>query len=445
MSPLGFIFAVIIPGLAYIVPQRWGLVPLLIGATWVPRSQELELGPLHFGVARLAVLAGLLRMVVKREQIVGSLHVLDRLMIAWGIWYVGSSAFHTDNSTITRIGEIYTDLGIYFLCRVFLRDHTDIVRLFKVVCWLLLPVAVLMLAERMTGNNPFSMFFGNWLWGTEYRNGHYRAHGPFAIAISAGTVGAICLPMALYLGRQDRKVALLGMFGAGGVVYASGASGPVMTAFSVLVALALWKIRDQLRAIRWLVVFVLIALDLVMSDPVYFLLGRIDITGGSTGYYRAALIQAAIKHFNEWWLIGTDYTKHWLLGGGGVASPNHTDLTNHYIAMGVMGGMPLMLLFMGVIYAAFNLIGRVLKLDRASGGGDPYLAWILGSILFGHATTFLSVSYFDVANSVYFYLLLGTIGAVYAAALVETSPRFDNEHSKHDDLEHDTNAFTTGY
>ena len=214
-----------------------------------------------------------------------------------------------------------------------------------------------------------------------------------------------------------------------------------MTALSVLCGMALWKIKDRLRAIRWLVVFILIALDLVMSDPVYFLLGRIDITGGSTGYYRAALIQATIQHFNEWWLIGTDYTKDWLLGGGGVASPNHTDLTNHYIVMGVMGGMPLMLLFMGVIYAAFNLIGRVLKLDRVSGGGDPYLAWILGSILFGHATTFLSVSYFDVANSAYFYLILGTIGAVYAMSLEETSLRLDD---KQVDLEHDTKAFTAG-
>ena len=137
MSVLGFICAVIVPSLAYMVPQRWGLVPLLIGATCVPRSQELELGTLHFGVVRLVVLAGLLRVIVKREHIVGSLHVLDRLMIVWGIWYVGSSVFHTDNSKLTRFGEIYTDLGIYFLARVFLRDHTDIVRLFKIVCWLM--------------------------------------------------------------------------------------------------------------------------------------------------------------------------------------------------------------------------------------------------------------------------------------------------------------------
>jgi hypothetical protein len=97
--------------------------------------------------------------------------------------------------------------------------------------------------------------------------------------------------------------------------------------------------------------------------------------------------------------------------------------------MGVAGGLLLMLLFMGVLYSAFVLIGRVLKLDRVSGGGDPYLVWILGSILFGHAATFISVSYFDVANNCYLYLVLGTIGTVYAAALVEASLRLDNKQA----------------
>jgi hypothetical protein len=427
VNGVGYLFAAIAIALAFAAPKRYGMVAILIAATIVPRSQELEIGPLHLGVVRLAVLTGLLRVLVKGERIIGHLHTLDRLIIVWGIWYVGSSAFHTDNSTITRFGEIYTDLGIYFLCRVFLRDHTDIVNLFKLVCWLLVPVAVLMLIERMTGNNLFEMFFGGWLWGTEYRHGHYRSHGPYAIAISAGTVGAVCLPMAVYLWRSERMAALVGLLGAIGIVYASGASGPVMTAISALGAMSLWKIRDQLRAIRWLVVLIIIVLDLVMSDPVYFLLERIDITGGSTGYYRAALIQATIQHFSEWWLIGTDYTKHWLQGGEGINNPNHTDLANHYIYMGVTGGLILMLLFIGVLYAAFNLISKVLKMDRVSGGGDPYLAWILGSILFAHAATFLSVSYFDVANNAYLFFLLGTIGAVYAAALAGAPLGIDKE------------------
>jgi hypothetical protein len=278
-----------------------------------------------------------------------------------------------------------------------------------------------MLKERTTGVNFFAQIFPDPT-STDYRNGHYRAHGPFAHAISAGTVGAVCLPMALYLWRQERKVAVIGLLGTAGVVYASGSSGPYMTTFTILGALAVWIIRDRMRAIRWLVVFAIIALDLVMNDPVYFLLARIDITGGSTGYYRAALIQAAIQHFNEWWMIGTDYTRDWLPGGP-VSSPNQTDITNEFIAMGVAGGLPLMLLFVSVNFTAFKTVGRILKSSSYAAGSDSYLAWLLGAILFGHVATFFSVSYYDVADSTYYFMLLGIIGTLYATTVLNIAPR----------------------
>lgn len=427
MNGIGYFFAAIVIILAFAAPKRYGLVAILIGATLIPRSQELAIGPLHFGVVRLAVLTGLLRVLVKGERIVGRLHTLDRLMIVWGIWYVGSSAFHNGNSAVTRFGEIYTDLGIYFLCRIFLQDANDIILLFKTTCFLFIPVAISMMKERMTGTNYFAMIFSDPA-STDYRNGKYRAHGPFAHAISAGTVGAVGLPMALYLWRQERKIAVIGLLGTAGIVYASGSSGPFMTAFTILGALAIWRIRDRLRAIRWLAVFAIIALDLVMSDPVYFLLAKIDITGGSTGYYRAVLIQGAIRHFSEWWMVGTDYTKNWAPGGE-ITDPNNTDITNEFIQMGVTGGLVLMLLFISVIFAAFKAIGRILKLDSNPGSGDPYLAWVLGATLFGHVATFFSVSYFDIAIATYFYLLLGIIGALYAISISNPPMNPDGDHA----------------
>jgi len=31
---------------------------------------------------------------------------------------------------------------------------------------------------------------------------------------------------------------------------------------------------------------------------------KIDLTGSSTGWHRAELIDSALRHFNEWWLVG---------------------------------------------------------------------------------------------------------------------------------------------
>src|SRR5208282_3215775 len=100
----------------------------------------------------------------------------------------------------------------------------------------------------------------------------------------------------------------------------------------VLFAMALWKIRSHLRVLRWLTVFFLIVLNFIMNDPVYFLMARIDITGGSTGYFRAQLIRSAIVHLNEWLMAGTDYTLH-CMATGISANADHTDMTNHYLAI----------------------------------------------------------------------------------------------------------------
>ena len=52
-----------------------------------------------------------------------------------------------------------------------------------------------------------------------------------------------------------------------------------------------------------------------MEDPIYFLMARIDISGGSQGYFRAQLIRSLIDHLSEWWLAGKDYTRHWMASG----------------------------------------------------------------------------------------------------------------------------------
>ena len=135
-------------------------------------------------------------------------------------------------------------------------------------------------------------------------------------------------------------------------------------------------------------------LDFVMQAPAYYLIGRIDLTGSSTGWHRARLIESAFRHLNEWWLGGTDHTRHWMATGV-VWSADHTDITNHYLHMGVIGGLPLMILFILVIAQAFRLIGKELRANSAAPGSSQFFLWTVGATLFTHAVTFISVSYFD--------------------------------------------------
>ena len=96
-----------------------------------------------------------------------------------------------------------------------------------------------------------------------------------------------------------------------------------------------------------------------MKAPAYYLLARIDLTGSSTSWHRAALIDMALGHLSEWWAFGTDHTRHWMPYGV-PWSDNHSDITNYYISMGVNGGLPLMLLFIAILAKAFYA-GRWLR------------------------------------------------------------------------------------
>jgi hypothetical protein len=406
MHPVGLLFTLVASAFLFSLPRRLAAIPLLMGATYMTRGQELEIGPAHFPVVRILVTVGILRVFLKREHIANGINAVDRWLILWAVLLIGGNAFHISDVWLFRVGVVWSEMGCYFLFRVFLQDCEDVERIFKVLCLALIPVAVLMLMEKVIGKNYFAFLGGVWEVPV-LRNGHFRAQGPFAIYLLAGTVGATIFPMALYLWKNHRRHALGGLFTGGGILFASTSSGPIMMLLSILFGLFLWKVRKHLRELRWLMLIGIIALDMVMKDPWYFVMARIDISGGSQGWFRARLIQSSIEHLDEWWLTGTDYTRHWMASGQ-HSNPNHTDLANHLLSIGVAGGLPLMFVFIMALVAAFRIIGNALNKATPN---HHFLIWTLGAILFGHIWNFLSIALFD-QSVVFFYLILGGIGAI---------------------------------
>jgi hypothetical protein len=412
MTPLGFLVVLVTGGLLFALPRRWVPLPFLLGAVYMPGGQEVQIGPFHFTALRILVVVAFLRIWLKGEHLAGGLQRVDKLLVAWAVWLLGSSVFHESSVLITRLGIVFSDLGSYFLFRTCLQETDDVVNLCKLICLLLLPLAAVLMVERLTGKNYFALLGGTVEY-VAFRHGHFRARGPFGHSILAGTVGATCLPMALYLWRQKRQVAVTGATACLALIVASGSSGPVMTLAAVLAGLACWRVRRHLGKIRWLALLLIAALDLVMKDPVYYLIGRIDISGGSTGWYRARLIQSALEHLSDWWLAGTDMTRGWTHVSVGS---QHSDITNHYIILGIWGGLPLLAIFVAILTVGFNAVGRLLRANEGAPVEQQVFFWTLGAILFGHAVTFVSISYFD-QSAVFFYLLLASIVSLEAVGL----------------------------
>ena len=414
MNELGILSAIACCWFVFAAHRRKAALAFAIAALWIPRTQDLAIGSLHFTVLRIVILAGFFRVMARGERIAGKWTILDALIGLWGSWALCSSAFHSAGFSIARLGEVYTDLGLYYMFRVLLRDAEDVQSICRSVCLLLVPVAAFMIIEKLTGNNSYALLFGD-SGEVARRMGHFRAKGPFAHPITAGTVGALSLPMALYLFRYKSRAVLAGLLASVAIIICSGASGPILTAASILFALTIWKVQRHTYLIRRIALLLLISMQFIMHDPVYYVIAQIDITGGSTSYYRAALIDSAIDHFSEWWLVGTDVTSHW----ASTKMGDQTDITNHYIQMGVWGGVPLLSIFVACLWAAFSCVGKMLRARDKLSRRERFLVWTLGSILFGHAVTFFSISYFDQANVVLFYCVLAVIATRYSRLMME--------------------------
>ncbi|MCS7089696.1 MAG: hypothetical protein RMN51_01735 [Verrucomicrobiota bacterium] len=405
MTPLALLFLLAATLAIWTLPRKWAPVPLLAGACYMTLGQGFEIAGLNFPIIRLLLLAGVIRVLVRGERPLGGMLGMDKLFLAWAAWALVASVFHEKPGTTFQFhaGMVYNALCVYFLMRCFCWDEDDVYRLVRITAWVLIPVAAEMLYEQLTQTNLFAMF-GGVPDEPAIRNGRIRSQGPFAHAILAGTVGAVCIPMMVGLWRRYPMSAKVGLATCGVMVVTSASSGPLMSVIFSLFALAVWKWRHLTRQLRWAAVIGYVMLELVMKAPAYYLIARVDLTGSSASYHRAALIEAAIAHLAEWWFAGTDYTRHWMPYGV-PWSEDHADITNHYLGQGVKGGVPLMMLFIAILWCGFRYIGQTAQRLRGMDPEREFFAWSIGASLFAHAASCVSVAYFD-QSILFLYLTL---------------------------------------
>lgn len=391
------------------LPRRWAPIPFLLLACFIPKNQALDHGVLTFSVLRILTIVTLFRILVRGDWKGLVLNASDYLMVAWTLLMVGTAAFHRDPSAqvTERLGLALDGMGLYLVFRFLCRTQDDIRLLSGALSLLLVPLAASMVYERATSHNLLA-FFGS-PEGAIMRDDQARARGPFRHAILAGTIGALSVPFIIALWSTRRSVAAVGLIACLCIVVASNSSGPIMSLAAALLALGLWRFRDRLRLMQWALVGLYCALAVVMNRPVYYLMGEIDLTGSSTGWHRARLIETSINHLDEWWLAGTDYTRHWMATGVSW-SPDHTDITNHYIMLGVYGGLPLLVCFLALLAASFRHIGRYFEAPGTDINA-AFLPWAAGSALFAIAVTSVSITYFD-QSILWLYMTIAACAAL---------------------------------
>ena len=418
MNPIALVFFLVCAGMLLAVSRKWAPAVLILGCTYMTMGQGIEIASIHLHVYRLMLVVGLLRVIINGERLKGGINLMDKLMVVWAGWTIFASLFHADRYGLIYVcGLVFNLSMLYFLIRIWCTDLEEIRDVILTVALLLVPLAAEMLLEKATGKNIFSVF-GGVSQNVPMREGKLRAQGPFLHSILAGTVGATCVPLFIGLYSKYRIVASIGIAAGLVMTLASASSGPVMSLLTAAGAMMLWPYKQHLHKFRVCGVILYLVLMVVMTRPPYYLMGNIDISGGSTGWHRANLIEMTFSHLSEWWLIGTDRTRHWMPAQGIGADPNHTDITNYYIGMGVQGGMPSMLLVIGIIAVAFRAVGKILEARLESQPEQGFMIWCFGASLFSHTVTGLSVSYFD-QSILFFWLTIAVISATYSVVLLE--------------------------
>ena len=405
MAPLLLTFVIFLCLAQLALPKRLGSIPLLVASCHIGNFELFsELTP-----ARLIIIIGIARALATRSLKLSIRSRVDRTFIVFSIFALISGVGHdysSGNPYLSRAGLILNVFGTYLYAKSYLFDIPSLRRLTLWLPLIILPLSIIMSVEKVTTRNAYQNL-GLALHGGTERDGKHRATGPFRSPILAGTSGAAALPLCVSLWHAHPLISAIGVGSSLAIVYASTSSGPAAAMAAGVAFLAFFRYRKHLKKVQIITLLGLAAATVLMGRPVWYLMARIDIFGGSTGWHRAKLMDQGFLHLHEWWLFGTDYTRHWMATGVSW-SPNHADITNYYLHLGVIGGIALPICLVLLLWYSFRSIGTALKQEHTRPRTENFLLWCAGTSLAVHAASFLSISYYD-QMYVHFYLLIGAI------------------------------------
>ncbi|HTT22810.1 MAG TPA: hypothetical protein VMG82_28025 [Candidatus Sulfotelmatobacter sp.] len=403
LHPLVAVWMLIAIVLILIFPRNKAIVPFLLAFFTIPLGQVIVVGGLHFPVLRILILAGLVRRATLRGELSqskfpGGFNAVDLAVVLFTVSALAIVSLQWMELTafIKFVGDFLDSLGGYLVVRFLIPDREAVWRTAKVLAMICLLHGACMVNEHFTRKDVFGYLGGVGIDST-VRDGHVRAGGVLG-TIQSGAFAGPLIPVFLWLWteRKSRIAALAGLAGASAVVAMSFTSTSFMAYAAGLVGLAFWPLRKQMRLVRWGIVAMLAGLQLVMNGPVWSLIEHIDVASGSSSYHRYQLIDTLIRHFGEWWLLGTRNNGSW--------GWEMWDTCNQFVAVAVTGGLLTLIIYILILKRSFGAVGNARK--QVSGNRQQeWFLWCLGSALFATVVAQFGINYMIQLQLVLFPLL----------------------------------------
>jgi hypothetical protein len=408
MHPAVMVALLIAILLILLMHKKNGIVPVLLIAFLVPLGQQIIIGGVHVLALRIVILVALIRSLFsKGKWFAGGFGTFDKVFSLWTFFHVITFLLlfsFAPAAVVNQFGFLWDALGGFLAMRFLIQDEEDVSRAIKTFAYIAAILAVCMLNERFRMQNIFGFLGGDVRIVPEMRDGLVRAQATFAHPLLAGTFGATILPLFFLLWRagKSKAVAAMGMISATIMVVCASSSTPLLAYAAGIGAMCFWPFRKTMRLWRWGIVFVLLGMNMIMKAPVWFVIGHISLFGSSSSDHRAYLIDMFIRHFSDWWLVGTNSAGTW--------GWDMWDTSNQYVAEGESGGLAVFVCFIAMISICFSRIGKARKAVEGDRAKEWYF-WVLGAALFSHAIGFFGISYFDQTRMSWYALLVMIVAA----------------------------------
>jgi hypothetical protein len=388
ISPFMAIYLLIAIVLILVLPRRMVIVPFLVAFFTIPIEEVIVAGGLHFTALRILILAVLARRIIlpRRDKYPGGVNSIDWFVILWSTCAV--IAFFVEfpgmPAVVQGLGTLLDTLGGYLAVRSLIPDGDGVRRTVKTLAVVCAILGLCMLNEQINHVNIFELL-GKLPPAIQFKNGHIRSQGTLG-SLYAGAFSGVIIPLFIWLwrDRKSRMVVIAGVAGTALMVYTSYASTSWMAVMGGFLGLAFWRFRKKMQLVRWGFVASLIMLQMVMKAPVWALIARIDLTGSSSSYQRYQLVDMTLRHFGEWWLIGTPNYVSW--------GWDSWDLCNQFAAVALTGGLLTLIFYIAIFKQGFSAVGKAIK--RVDGDHDQeWMFWCFGSSLFAVVVAHFGINY----------------------------------------------------
>jgi hypothetical protein len=403
LHPLIAVWMLIAIVLILVVSRKNVISPFLLAFFTIPLGQLIVIGGLHFPVLRILILAGIVRIIISpKTESEGifplGFKAIDRWVVLWTTFalIIVSLQWMELPAFVKYAGDFLDTLGGYLVVRFFIPDRDAVRRAIKVLAVVCVIHGAGMINEHFTQKDIFNYLGGVGI-DAEVRDGHVRAGGLLG-TIQSGTFGGVLVPLFIWLWteKKARIAAFAGFAGATAMVVMSYSSTSFLAYASCLLALAFWPLRGWMKWVRWGLVAVLVGLHLVMKGPVWSIIEHIDVANGSSSFHRYMLIDTFIRHFGDWWLLGTRSNGSW--------GWEMWDTCNQFVAVGLTGGLLSLIAYIAVLKRSFAELGDALKRSRES-KPEQWFLWCLGSSLFANVVAQFGINYMIQLQMILFPLL----------------------------------------